>query len=713
MCHLTYVFSVCKIWQYIRKSCKDISWRDNAMKKLTLTGLLSLMLVLALLCPMLASCSGNGTTTTAAAGTTANAVTTQVPPATNAPDTDLTPDGETLADFAVISDVHIGRTGLETDPSVKFANALKKINSTLTLPDAILIVGDLTEHGYETEYKKFNSVLKKNTLDGTIVSSVMGNHEYYNGKSEKDARALYVDQRGDLHSDIVVGGVHMIGISLYSSTGNYKQETSYLCERVKAAAAEDPNMPIIVYAHMGFSDVYDDEPTRFTNALDDLIDEYPQIISFSGHMHYALNDPRMIMQNKITTVQTSTVGSNYWNYSYMDPLVTENGSNASQGLFVSVSKDKVITITRYDFTNDKEVGRKWVINTPEIVKSRDNFTYTEAGRKNNAAAPVFASGASMTVGNLASFSATITAPVATITDDVSDNCIIGYRFTVTDKESGEQIISKYVLNDWQECSAPKTEITTDLSGMSPEKTYIISVVAESAWDKASEPLSIEVTTPAVSGDIDLPDSLFCVDFASGSIDDTVKGIAAKAYGAPEVKNGYAVFNNNSSYGYALGDNFYGTVTNKFALETVIYIDPDLSYFSDYCTPVGNAQFAGFDICVYRNGSLTFDVNIGGAYVTATAADVPLGEWMHVVASYDGAQLVIYINSRLAATKKCTGNVNHVKGNNKVLYIGSDVGEGGTPEAFANVKIASVKLYGSGLDASQAAFLNSRITLPKD
>lgn len=684
------------------------------MKKITLTGLLSLMLVLTLLCPMLASCAGDGSTTTTAAGTTANAGTTQTPAATTAPSTvPATPSGDTLADFAVISDVHIGRTGLETDPSVKFANALKKINSTLTLPDAILIVGDLTEHGYESEYKKFNSVLNKNKLDGTIVSSVMGNHEYYNGKSEKEARDLYVEQRGNLHSDIVVGGVHMIGISLYSASGNYKQETAYLCERVKAAAKEDPNMPIIVYAHMGFSDVYDDEPTQFTKALDNLLEEYPQIISFSGHMHYALSDPRMILQNKITTVQTSTVGSNYWNYSYMDPLVTENGSNASQGLFVSVSKDKVVTITRYDFTNDKEVGQKWVINTPEIVKSKDNFTYTEEGRKKIAAAPAFANGASMTVGYLTSFSATVTAPVATITDEVSDNCIIGYRFTVTDKDSGEQTFSKYVLNDWQECSAPKTELTIDVGGMSPEKTYVISVVAESAWDKVSEPLSLEVTTPAISGDVTIPDALFSVDFASGSIDDTVRGITAKAYGAPEIKNGYAVFNNNSSYGYALGDNFYGTVKDKFALETVMYIDSDLSYFSSYCTPIGNAQFAGFDICVYRNGSLTFDVNIGGSYVTATANNIALGKWIHIVASYDGSQLTIYIDGRLAATQNCTGNVNHVTGDKKVLYIGSDVGEGGAPEAFANVKVASVKLYGTGLDANQAANLNFKITLPKD
>lgn len=684
------------------------------MKKFTLTGLLSLMLVLTLLCPMLASCAGDGSTTTNAAGTTANAGTAQTPAATTAPSTvPATPSGDTLADFAVISDVHIGRTGLETDPSVKFANALKKINSTLTLPDAILIVGDLTEHGYESEYKKFNSVLNKNKLDGTIVSSVMGNHEYYNGKSEKEARDLYVEQRGNLHSDIVVGGVHMIGISLYSASGNYKQETAYLCERVKAAAAEDPNMPIIVYAHMGFSDVYDDEPTQFTKALDNLLEEYPQIISFSGHMHYALSDPRMILQNKITTVQTSTVGSNYWNYSYMDPLITENGSNASQGLFVSVSKDKVVTITRYDFTNDKEVGQKWVINTPEIVKSKDNFTYTEEGRKKIAAAPAFANGASMTVGYLTSFSATVTAPVATITDEVSDNCIIGYRFTVTDKDSGEQTFSKYVLNDWQECSAPKTELTIDVGGMSPEKTYVISVVAESAWDKVSEPLSLEVTTPAISGDVTIPDALFSVDFASGSIDDTVRGITAKAYGAPEIKNGYAVFNNNSSYGYALGDNFYGTVKDKFALETVMYIDPDLSYFSSYCTPIGNAQFAGFDICVYRNGSLTFDVNIGGSYVTATANNIALGKWIHIVASYDGSQLTIYIDGRLAATQNCTGNVNHVTGDKKVLYIGSDVGEGGAPEAFANVKVASVKLYGTGLDANQAANLNFKITLPKD
>lgn len=674
------------------------------MKKMTLKSLVALLMVIAMLCPCLASCGGdNATVTTNAANTTASATTT-------APKTDdISPKSDDLANFAVISDVHIGRTGLGTSPEKKFKKALGKINEKLGTPDAILIVGDLTEHGYDAEYKKFKSVLDQNVLDGTKVGIVMGNHEYYRGGTAEDARDAYTSKIGELHTDTVVGGVHMIGISLYSSTGDYKNATDYLCEHVRAAAAEDPNMPIIVYTHMGFSDVYDDEPTTFGKDLESLIEEFPQIISFSGHMHYALDDPRMIIQNKITTVQTSTVGSNYWNYSYMDPLVTEDGDRASQGLFVSVSRDKVVTITRYDFKRDCEVGEKWVIDTPKVVESRDNFTYTMDARTEKAASPTFAEGAQISASDISSFFANVSFPNATVVDDVSDGCIIGYNVELKRKSDGEVVFTKYVINDWQ-CCNPVSNHMLAIGGMKPSEEYIVSVTAESAWGKKSEALTAEITTLPFDGDGDLPGLLLSVDYKGGNTTDSVNGTDAEVHGSPEQNGDTVKLNGNSCYGYALDQSFYDLVTDKISIETVVYIMNDQTYTWGYASVLGNAQGGGFDICCYDNGTLTFDVNIGGSYKTATAT-APMGRWAHVVASYDGEELAIYIDGMLADSINCSGNIKHVSTESRKFFVGADVNDSGDPETPANIEISYVNIYTSGLTANQAAYLAANATLP--
>ena len=61
--------------------------------------------------------------------------------------------------FAVLSDVHIGKSNLPTDPADKFAAALDTVHRVMGTPDAIVIAGDLTDLGTDAQYQEFQAVL--------------------------------------------------------------------------------------------------------------------------------------------------------------------------------------------------------------------------------------------------------------------------------------------------------------------------------------------------------------------------------------------------------------------------------------------------------------------------------------------------------------------------------------------------------------------------
>ena len=82
--------------------------------------------------------------------------------------------------FPVMSDVHIPGDGTAAG---KFLNALMQSKKFGDL-DALLITGDLTEYGYETQVQEFCTILTSQIdLDKTRVFLTMGNHELYDSSS--------------------------------------------------------------------------------------------------------------------------------------------------------------------------------------------------------------------------------------------------------------------------------------------------------------------------------------------------------------------------------------------------------------------------------------------------------------------------------------------------------------------------------------------------
>jgi metallophosphoesterase len=212
---------------------------------------------------------------------------------------------ENIMTLAIFSDVHIGKKN--TRPEEKFTHALETLPVLAPSLDAIAFAGDLTDRGTDAEYQEFMKILNQNTDQKLKKIYCMGNHEYfrdgivrYGGESkaflEECQKAYQKIVCKDLDTDTVINGVHVISISARSSAADYSASEEFLISHVEAAAAENPNLPIIILSHEGAGSFFEGGCGGYTAKTLKCLQQYPQIIFFSGHTHFALQDVRMIQQ---------------------------------------------------------------------------------------------------------------------------------------------------------------------------------------------------------------------------------------------------------------------------------------------------------------------------------------------------------------------------------------------------------------------------------
>lgn len=406
---------------------------------------------------------------------------------------DETDINEVILTLAVVSDVHIGKGN--TRPEVKFESALLQLPSLAADLDAIAFVGDLVDKGTDKEYEEFNRILNEN-LDSSIKRIYcMGNHEYfrdgvvrYGGESAaflEECQQAYMDNTdGVLDSVHVINGIHIISISARNSAADYIACEEFLIKSVKEAAKADPKMPIIIIGHQGAGSFFAGGSSGYTQATIDTLNKYPQIIFFSGHTHKALQDNRMIQQENYTTVQTSTLGADFWNYSMEEESQPPNADSASQGLILRVMKNGKSQITRYDFAHEAVIGSVWKVDP-------NNFTHTISQNKKLAKEPEFPYGSSMQA-DVSIGKVTLTFDAATINDEVSDGLVYRYYIRVTNKATNKIVFNSSLLSDYYMGRAAKDSFNYVVRGLE-EGDYTASVYASSLYEKRSQSLKVDFT----------------------------------------------------------------------------------------------------------------------------------------------------------------------------------------------------------------------------
>ncbi|RAK18194.1 3',5'-cyclic AMP phosphodiesterase CpdA [Anoxybacillus vitaminiphilus] len=394
--------------------------------------------------------------------------------------------------FPVISDVHIKKSG--TIDMQKFQVALEQLNEQAPKQDAVVVVGDLTDNGLQEEYDRFFSLYNVKKHPKAVSLITIGNHDYRNGLSEAGAQKRFLTETGmeSIYNHKVIKGYHFIILGTESrlTEGYYsKEQIQWLGKQLEQAEKDDPKKPIFVFQHHPikhtvFGSEWSTEMNR--ELLYNTLKEYPQVIHFSGHTHYPLDDPRTIHQKDFTSVGTSSVSYIWTGAGYLQGELPPGHQNISQGLIVEVYKNKVV-IKRRDFHKNDWTGEPWEIQLPVKV---NQFDYTET---RDPIKPSFPKDASISA---AEEKITASSLEITFTQAVDNLLLHSYKVNAKEKETGETAKEYKAFSEFYHDPVPNL-LTLPVQGLKPRTTYVIEVTALDAFGNESEnSLIMEAKTKA-------------------------------------------------------------------------------------------------------------------------------------------------------------------------------------------------------------------------
>lgn len=391
--------------------------------------------------------------------------------------------------FFAASDSHVGSMGdtqsLRMQKALKMAYAMADSDKEYNKLDAALFAGDLTDRGRTDQFLGFTvaakSVLREETELLAVIakshdSSTLdkGVHAYFSGVVGEDT---------DIHK--VINGYHFIGLSVSKTEGEHYSEyqREWLDEQLAAATAEDPTKPVFVFQHehiantvYGSSD-FEGWGMDYFRAV---LNKYPQVVNFSGHSHYPLNDPRSIWQGEFTAVGT---GALYYAEFTVDDVRTyhpDGNRNVVTFWVVEVDANNRIRMRGIDMKAG-EVIIEYILDNPADPANRE---YTPAKQAAKSTAPVFEDDTDIELENKGG-KYTVKVDEAKSTDGMP---IVLYR-AFAYAEDGTLLAKTWTMPEYYIVDG-EDEIVLDLGKIEVEN-FTVEVVAETAYGVQSAPISVK------------------------------------------------------------------------------------------------------------------------------------------------------------------------------------------------------------------------------
>ncbi len=354
--------------------------------------------------------------------------------------------------------------------------------------DAVLIAGDLTNDGTKTEFDKFWNALGGSMREGTrFVGVVAKNHDGYKMK-RTELRDYFTDLTGadaDFHA--VINGYHFIGLSASKNDAQHYDASQlvWLKQQLDAAVKEDPNRPVFVTHHEHVrgtvygSSLYEGWGVPYFTAI---LRQYPQVVDFSGHSHYPLNDPRSLWQGKFTAVGTGAITYSEFTIDDTRTYHPADSSDTASCWIVEVDINNNIRLRGMD-VNENACLCEYLLKNPANPENRD---YIPVKRMAQSKPPVFAEDAALQVEP--GFGAcVVTAPAAASADGMP---IVLYRAYAKNK-AGVIVETAWTLPQYYR-AVEQNEIVLTLDGLA-QGEYTVGVVAETAYGVQSKPVEKKIT----------------------------------------------------------------------------------------------------------------------------------------------------------------------------------------------------------------------------
>ena len=611
-------------------------------------------------------------------------------------------DFQPVLRFAALSDCHIDDQGTELEEQ-RLVKVLQTARSYGKL-DAVVVAGDFVDYGTLTSMEKFRDLLKQNTETDTKFLISLGNHEYYVDKENTASRFESVFG-APINEHLVINGFHFIKISPDVTGNAYDPATvAWLEQELAAAAADDATKPIFVAQHHAIKNtLFLSDYTVAVDNLHPVLAKYPQVVDFSGHSHYPLHNPRQIWQGEYTALGTGTLSYHAliinnlelppWHTAVHDgtdgswTLGHKKNKDGGEFYLVEADANGAVMIIAYDVNADAEVCR-YYIRKPSDPST---FRYTDA-RIAASQAPVFPVGATAAVSNILYNGFDLTFPQATC-----DDLVESYRVEVY---SGENLVNTTILTSCFYLPEVPATMVAKVRGLQASTEHTVKVYAVNAYNKdCAEPLTATVTTGALNltaaETAPSPDIFQTVFDQNGSYD----AISSSKLGqsgsvmlgtSPTLQRPVAVLMGSACYTFPGFRDHYTALTQSVTFETVFK-------FTQYDTytrvPLGNMQSGGLGFEIEPNGMMKFSAYVDGSLRTVSSYPLELGQYYHLVGTYDGQKLRIFVNgapvNEITAPGKITWPADETA---QYLAIGGDSGLNNTPENTVRAELVTANVY---------------------
>lgn len=420
--------------------------------------------------------------------------------------------------LGIMSDVHIDSP--DGMPSQKFESALKQLRdkSAESDPDGldgVLFAGDIINNAYsnpenyrQTEW--FKAVYEKvfSPLDVPVAYTV-GNHDVYQeftSEAPKEAKNIsrllgpdwfQADVDDEARESLecrhcVIGDCHILCITpVHAAPVVYTQESKEWLDRtLSQITAADPDRYVLLLTHpMIYGTVYGSELGEYwyTSDLTPVLNKYPQVITFGGHLHFPLNDPRSIWQGKFTALGTASVrymAIEAGKYEEMaGNTIMKDHNEYSEGLLLQFDRNGNARFTRMDFYRNSTIGEPWVLKAPAKDGSHLQ-TYSHLRRMAENEAPAL-SACEVTVGVSDEAAKPVSFKFAAGTDDE-----FVHHYIVMVKQVRKLVVEKKILSDFYRCpdaADMKKEYEVKLGHLAPGK-YEVYVTAFDSWGAEAAPV---------------------------------------------------------------------------------------------------------------------------------------------------------------------------------------------------------------------------------
>ena len=282
--------------------------------------------------------------------------------------------------FVICSDIHLNGED-DQEEAKRFAKmfdtayeySASQEHNTL---DAFIVAGDMTNHGLPEEYRVFKNVINEKLRDETQFMVCMGNHEfiaYRDVDASEGTKVFEKEMQMNDDNSYTVNGYNFIICSYDENGKTFNAKKSWLNDELKKAKAQSGNKPIFVVQHPApFASVYG-SINWGDITIPTILSRYPQVIDFSGHSHYPVNDPRSLWQGGFTALGCGTLSYFETELDGIAGNFPYNNDQAAQFYIVEADDKGNVLIRAYDLITGQWFDLEYYLT--DLAKRHYAYSY--------------------------------------------------------------------------------------------------------------------------------------------------------------------------------------------------------------------------------------------------------------------------------------------------------------------------------------------------